>query len=81
MLISSLLITANQHTKTAEQILGDIIDYVISPPAIFNNIQNLSPDHFAILFDFSSNINKSTSLPIKVKLLAGTLSNHCSLNN
>ena len=53
---------------------SDIIDYIISSSAIFNNIQNLtlnsnlSSDHFAILFDFSTNNNKSTPLPIKVKL-------------
>ena len=52
----------------------DIIDYVISSPAIFSNIQNLplnndlSSDHSAILFDFSTNINKSTPHSIKVKL-------------
>ena len=49
------------------------IDYVIASPAIYNNIQNLtvnndlSSDHSAIVFDFSTNI-KSTPLPIKVKL-------------
>ena len=52
----------------------DIIDYVISSPAIFSNIQNLplnndlSSDHSAILFDFSTNIDKSTPHSIKVKL-------------
>ena len=51
------------------------MDYIISSPTIYNNIQNLfvnnylSSDHWAILFKFSSNINKSTSPPIKVKLL------------
>ena len=53
---------------------SDIIDYIISSPAIYNNIQNLtlnndlSSDHSAILFDITTNINKSTLLPIKVKL-------------
>ena len=53
---------------------SDIIDYIISSPAIFNNIQNLtlnndlSSDHSAILFDFSTNFNKSMPPPIKVKL-------------
>ena len=53
---------------------SDIIDYIISSPAIYNNIQNLtlnnnlSSDHSAILFDITTNINKSTSPPIKVKL-------------
>ena len=52
----------------------DIIDYIISSQAFYNNIQyltlnnDLSSDHFAILFDFTTNINKSTSPPIKVKL-------------
>ena len=53
---------------------SDIIDYIISSPAIFNNIQNLtlnndlSSDHSAILFDFSTNFNKSMPPPIKVKI-------------
>ena len=53
---------------------SDIIDYVMSSPAIFINIQNLtlnkdrSSKYSAILFNFSTNINKSTPLPIKVKL-------------
>ena len=53
---------------------SDIIDYTISSPAIFNKIQNLtlnndlSSDHYAILFDFSTNLNKSMLPPIKVKL-------------
>ena len=53
---------------------NDIIDYIISSPAIYNNIQNLalnndlSSDHSAILFDFTTNINKFTSPPLKVKL-------------
>ena len=59
----------DSRTNTSE-----IIDYIISSPAIYNNIQNLSlnndlsSDHSAILFDFSTNINKSIPLPIKVKL-------------
>ena len=42
---------------------SDIINYVISLPAIFNKIQNLSlnsdlsSDHSAILFDFMTNLN------------------------
>ena len=42
---------------------SDIIDYIISSPAIYNNIQNLtlnndlSSDHSAILFDITTNIN------------------------
>ena len=53
---------------------SDIIDYVISSPAIFNKIQNLSlnsdlsSDHSAILFDFMTNLNKCIIPPIKVKL-------------
>ena len=53
---------------------SDIIDYIISSPAIFNKIQNLtlnndlSSDHSAILFDFSTNLNKSILPSIKVKL-------------
>ena len=53
---------------------SDIIDYKITSPAIFNKIQNLtlnndlSSDHSAILFDFSTNLNKSMLPPIKVKL-------------
>ena len=52
----------------------DIIDYIISSSAIFNKIQNLtlnndlSSDHSAILFDFSTNLNKSVLPSIKVKL-------------
>ena len=67
MLISSLLITTNQHTETAEQ-TKVLYDYIISSPAIFNKIQNitlnndLSSDHSVIIFDFSTNLN------IKVKL-------------
>ena len=50
------------------------LDYIIPYPARNNNIQNLSinndlcSDHSAILFNFSTNINKSVSRPIKVKL-------------
>ena len=53
---------------------SDIIDYIISSPAIFNKIQNLtlnndlSSDHSAILFNFSTNLNKSILPSIKVKL-------------
>ena len=53
---------------------NDIIDYIISSPAIYNNIQNLilnsdlSSDHSAILFDFTTKFNKITSPPLKVKL-------------
>ena len=53
---------------------NSIIDYIISSPAIFNKIQNLalnndlSSDYSAILFDFPTNINKSTLPPIKIKL-------------
>ena len=53
---------------------SDIIDYVISSPAIFNKIQNLSlnsdlsSDHSAILFNFMTNLNKFIFPPIKVKL-------------
>ena len=53
---------------------SDIIDYVISSPAIFNKIQNLSlnsdlsSDLSAILFDFLTNLNKCIIPPIKVKL-------------
>ena len=52
---------------------SDIIDYIISSPAIFNKIQNLNLNNdlssdSAILFHFSINLNKSMLLPIKVKL-------------
>ena len=59
----------DSRTKTR-----DIIDYVMSSPAIFNKIQNLSlssdlsSDHSAILFEFLTNLNKCSILPIKVKL-------------
>ena len=60
--------------KDSKTNTNDIIDYIISSPAIYNNIQNLalnnylSSDHCAILFDFTTNINKFTSPPLKVKL-------------
>ena len=72
MLISSLLKPAYLHIRRTNA--SDIIDYIISSPAIYNNIQNLSlnndlsSDHSAIIFNLSTNINKSISLPIKVKL-------------
>ena len=53
---------------------NEIIDYIISSAAFYNNIQHLalnndlSSDHSAILFDFTTNINKFTSPPLKVKL-------------
>ena len=53
---------------------SDIIDYLISSPATFNNIQNLtlnndlSSDYSAILFYFLTNLNKSILPSIKVKL-------------
>ena len=65
--------TANPHRDNRTN-TSDIIDYIISSPAIYNKIQNLtlnndlSSDHSAILFDFSTNISKSIPLPIKVKL-------------
>ena len=73
MLISSLMKTANPHRDSRTN-TSDIIDYIISSPAIYNKIQNLtlnndlSSDHSAILFDFSTNISKSIPLLIKVKL-------------
>ena len=53
---------------------SDIIDYIISSPAISNKIQNLtlnndlSTDHSAVLFDFLTNFNKYILFSIKVKL-------------
>ena len=53
---------------------SDIIDYIISLLAIFSKIQkltlnnDLSSDHSAILFDFSTNLSKFMLSPIKVKL-------------
>ena len=73
MLISSLLKTANPHTNSRTN-TSDIIDYIISSPTIYNNIKNLtlnndlSSGRSAILFDFSTNINKSIPLPFQVKL-------------
>ena len=72
---------------------SNIIDYVISSPAIFNKIQNLSlnsdlsPDHSAILFDFVTNLNKCIIPRIKVKLyykadwdsISSSLSNQLSI--
>ena len=58
---------------------SDTIGYMISSPAIYNNILNLSlnndlsPDHSAILFDFLTEINKSIPFPIKVKLYRKTV--------
>ena len=52
---------------------------MISSPAIYNNILNLSlnndlsPDHSALLFDFLTEINKSIPFPIKVKLYRKTV--------
>ena len=69
MPISFLLITTYISIETAEQTL-----VILSSPAIYNNIQNLSvnndlsSDHSAILFNLTTNINKSVSRPIKVKL-------------
>ena len=53
---------------------SNIIDYIISSPAIFSKIQNftlnndLSSDHSTIVFDFLTNLNKSVLPSIKVKL-------------
>ena len=69
---------------------SDIIDYIISSPAIFNKVQNLtlnsdlSSDHSAILFYFSTNLNKSIVLPLKSRYtikLTGTQLTLLSLNN
>ena len=69
---------------------SDIIDYIISSPAIFNKVQNLtlnsdlSSDHSAILFYFSTNFNKSIVLPLKSRYtikLTGTQLTLLSLNN
>ena len=73
MLISSLLKTANPHINSRTNTSG-IIDYIISSPTIYNNIKNLtlnndlSSGRSAILFDFSTNINKSIRLPFQVRL-------------
>ena len=80
MLISLLLKTEtyasrqqNKQHRDSRTNTSDIIDYIISSLAIYNNIQDLSlnndlpPDHSAILFDFSTNINKSIPFQIKVK--------------
>ena len=54
---------------------SDIIDYIISSPSIFNNIQNLtlnndlSSDHSEILFYFLTNFNKSILLPLKLSYI------------
>ena len=72
---------------------SNIIDYVISSPAVFNKTQNLtlnnnlSFDHSAILFDFLTNLNKHIIPPIKVKLYHkanwdstdSSLSNHLTI--
>ena len=48
--------------KDSKTNTNEIIDYIISSPAIYNNIQNLalnndlSSDHSAILFDFTTNL-------------------------
>ena len=53
----------------------DIIDYIISSPSIFDNIQNLtlnndlSSDHSEILFYFLTNFNKSILLPLKLSYI------------
>ena len=53
---------------------SDIIDYIISSPSIFNNIQNLtlnndlSSDHSEIFFNFLTDFNKSILPSIKIKL-------------
>ena len=71
----------------------DILDYIISSRAIFNKIQNLilnndlSSDHSAILFDFSTNLCKSILPSIKVKLyhkadwdsINSSLANHLTI--
>ena len=68
------LFIAENSKPTHRKNTSDIIDYIISSPAISNNIHNLtlnndlSSDHSAILFDLSTNINKSTPPLIKVKL-------------
>ena len=69
MPISLFLITTYISIEIAEQTL-----VIFSSPAIYNNIQNLSvnndlsSDDSAILFNLTTNINKSVSRPIKVKL-------------
>ena len=73
---ADLFITENRKPthRDSRTNTSDIIDYIISSPVIFNNIQNITrnndlfSDHSAILFDFWANINISTLLPIKVKL-------------
>ena len=58
-------ITTNRDSRTNK---SDVIDYLISSLAICNNIQNLSidnnlsSDHSAIPFSFTTKINKSISL-------------------
>ena len=64
-------IPAHQDSRTNT---NNIIDYEIFSPAIHNKIQNLSikndisSDHSAILFNFSTKFNKFISAPIKMKL-------------
>ena len=68
------LFIADNSKPTHRTNSSDIINYIISSPAIFNKIQNitlnndLSSDHSATLFNFSTNFNESMLPPIKVKL-------------
>ena len=73
---ADLFITGNSKPthRDSRTNSSDIIDYKVSSQPIFKKIQNLtlnkdlSSDHFAILFYFSTNFNKSVLPPIKVKL-------------
>ena len=87
---AGLFVTENSKPthRDSKTNTNDIIDYIMSSPAIYNNIQNLtlnndlSSDHSAILFNFTTNTNKFTSPRLKVKLYhkaAEAVSGRCSV--
>ena len=69
LFIAENSISMHEDSKTN---ISDIIDYIISSPAIYNNIQELSlnndfsSDHSAILVNFLTNIHCVKGVPIRV---------------
>ena len=67
---ADLFIAANSKPtqRDSRANTSDIINYMISSPAILTLNNDFSFDHFAIIIDFLTNIRRSMPLHIRVKL-------------
>ena len=67
---ADLFIAANSKPtqRDSRANTSDIINYMVSSPAILTLNNDFSFDHFAIIIDFLTNIRRSMPLHIRVKL-------------